>query len=136
MPTPETPDAHVHEVDEAGVLEARRDLGRVVGGEAGPVALLLVADEPQADGHAGRPTAARTASSTSTQKRMRFSRLPPYSSVRRLLLGERNSWIRYPCAPCTSMPSKPPATALAAERAKYSTSSRISSCSSGLGGSL
>src|SRR5947199_9795437 len=78
------------------------------------------------------PTAARTASGTSTPRRIRFSRLPPYSSVRWLLLGERNSWIRYPWAPCTSIPSNPPAAALAAERAKYSTSSRISSRSKAL----
>ena len=34
--------------------------------------------------------AARTASNTSSGKRMRFSRLPPYSSVRRFESGERN----------------------------------------------
>ena len=39
--------AHVHEVDETGVLEAGGDLGGVVGGEARTVALLLVADEAE-----------------------------------------------------------------------------------------
>ena len=36
------------------------------------------------------PTAARTARTTSTRKRERFSVLPPYSSVRLLVLGDRN----------------------------------------------
>ena len=38
--------------------------------------------------------AARTASNTSSGKRMRFSRLPPYSSSRRLVSGDRNSCSR------------------------------------------
>ena len=38
--------------------------------------------------------AARTVSATSSAKRMRFSRDPPYSSVRWLDTGERNWWIR------------------------------------------
>ena len=37
---------------------------------------------------------ARTASITSMQKRMRLSSEPPYSSLRRLADGDRNSWIR------------------------------------------
>ena len=39
------------------------------------------------------PTAARTASSTSSKKRQRFSVEPPYSSVRLLTAGERN-WLK------------------------------------------
>ena len=42
-----------------------------------------------------RPTAPRTASRISSEKRMRFSRLPPYWSVRRLMAGLQNwsgSW--------------------------------------------
>ena len=42
-------DAHVHEVDETGARQPRRDLGAVVGTEAVPVARFLVADEPHAD---------------------------------------------------------------------------------------
>ena len=38
--------------------------------------------------------AARTARTTSRGKRTRFSKLPPYSSVRWLESGERNSWRR------------------------------------------
>ena len=34
--------------------------------------------------------AARTASNTSSGKRIRFARLPPYSSVRRFVSGEMN----------------------------------------------
>ena len=37
---------------------------------------------------------ARTLSTTSMEKRMRFSSLPPYSSLRTLENGERNWWIR------------------------------------------
>ena len=46
--------------------------------------------------HTGRSAgnAARTASNTSSGKRMRFSRLPPYSSVRWLASGDRNSCSR------------------------------------------
>ena len=36
--------------------------------------------------------AARTASNTSSGKRIRFSKLPPYSSVRRFDSGDRNWW--------------------------------------------
>ena len=38
-------DAHVEEVDQAEGIEARADLGRVLRGEAGAVALLLVAHQ-------------------------------------------------------------------------------------------
>ena len=42
---------------------------------------------------------------------MRFSRLPPYRSVRWLISGLRN-WLRiYPCALCTSTPSNPAVSA-------------------------
>ena len=37
---------------------------------------------------------ARTLSTTSIAKRMRFNSLPPYSSLRTLENGERNWWIR------------------------------------------
>ena len=37
---------------------------------------------------------ARTDSTTSMQKRMRFRSVPPYSSLRRLEKGDRNSWTR------------------------------------------
>ena len=40
------------------------------------------------------PTAARTAAMSCRGKRRRFSRLPPYSSVRRLVSGERNWQMR------------------------------------------
>ncbi len=82
------------------------------------------------------PTAARTACSTSTQKRMRPSRSPPYSSVRRLLCGDRNSWIKYPCAAWISTPSRPAAAQFAAERANPSITDAISWCSIALGGSM
>ena len=42
---------------------------------------------------------ARTASTISSGNRIRFSKLPPYSSVRRLLCGLKNELMRYPCAP-------------------------------------
>ena len=38
--------------------------------------------------------ASRTSSNTSSGNRIRLSRLPPYSSPRRLEIGERNSWSR------------------------------------------
>jgi hypothetical protein len=40
------------------------------------------------------PTAERTARRISTRKRQRFSRLPPYWSVRRLKYGVRKALIR------------------------------------------
>src|SRR5690242_17059656 len=40
-----------------------------------------------------------TASITSSKNLILFSNDPPYSSVRKLLAGDRNSLIRYPCAP-------------------------------------
>jgi hypothetical protein len=42
--------------------------------------------------------ASRTRSVISSKSRIRFSKLPPYLSVRLLLIGLRNWWIRYPCA--------------------------------------
>jgi hypothetical protein len=53
-------------------------------------------------GHTGR-----TASVSSSRKRILFSRLPPYSSVRRLDKGDRNCCARYPCAACNSISSMP-----------------------------
>ena len=67
-----------------------------------------------------RVTAARTASNTSRGKRMRFSSEPPYSSSRRLEIGDRNSCSRYPCAPCSSMASKPSRSARRAVATKSS----------------
>ena len=45
---------------------------------------------------------------------MRFASEPPYSSVRWFASGDRNSWIRNPCAPWISTTSKPAACARAA----------------------
>ena len=42
------------------------------------------------------PTSLMTASTISSTKRQRFSMLPPYSSVRSLVLFFRNSSSRYP----------------------------------------
>ena len=54
------------------------------------------------------PTVARTAAITSRVSLMRFSRLPPYSSVRRFVNGDRNCLSRELWPICSSMPSKPP----------------------------
>src|SRR5437660_2068482 len=56
----------------------------------------------------------RTASTTSRQNRRRPSYGPPYSSVRVLMSGERNSWIRYPCAAWISTTSNPACSARSA----------------------
>ena len=55
--------------------------------------------------------AALTASTTSKVNRMRFSKLPPYWSVRLLLTGLMKLCKRYPCALWISMTSKPAVTA-------------------------
>ena len=54
-----------------------------------------------------RPTAARTARITSTEKRSRFSKLPPYSSVRRFTDGTQNWSIRWRAKAQRSAPSNP-----------------------------
>ncbi len=64
---------------------------------------------------------------TSTGKRSRRSRVPPQSSSRVLVSGERNSLIRYPLAPCRCTPSKPASTARRAAWRKPSMASWISS---------
>jgi hypothetical protein len=79
------------------------------------------------------PIAAATASVTSTANRMRFSTDPPHSSVRRLVPGARNWWMRYPFAPCSSTPSKPASIALRAADTKSSMVARISCAVSSLG---
>src|ERR1700681_337419 len=56
----------------------------------------------------------RTAATTSSKKRIRFSKLPPYLSLRWLDRGDRNSLIRYPCAACISITLKPALNARAA----------------------
>lgn len=63
------------------------------------------------------PTLARTARSTSSNSRRRFTGVPPHSSVRRLTLGDRNWLRRYPCAECTCTPEKPACLASSAVRA-------------------
>ena len=55
--------------------------------------------------------AALTASTTSKVNRIRFSKLPPYWSVRLLLTGLMKLCKRYPCALWISMTSKPAVTA-------------------------
>jgi len=50
--------------------------------------------------------------------RIRFSTLPPNSSVRRLERGERNWRARLECPNCSSTPSKPPSRTWTALRAK------------------
>ena len=78
-------------------------------------------------------TAARTASSTSRPKRVRFSRLPPYSSVRVLMAGSKNCSIRCPPNEVTSHPSQPQRSRRAAASAKRCTIAGISDASSGTG---
>ncbi|WVZ81972.1 LOW QUALITY PROTEIN: hypothetical protein U9M48_029295 [Paspalum notatum var. saurae] len=73
------------------------------------------------------PTSRTMASMTSTAKRHRFSRLPPYSSVRSFELSFMNCSRRYPCAPWISTPSKPASIAFRAARLKSSTIVGISS---------
>ena len=54
------------------------------------------------------PHFALIASTTSSRRRARFIRLPPYSSVRVFLSGDKNDPSSiYPCAQCSSIPSKP-----------------------------
>ena len=71
-------------------------------------------------------TAARTASSTSRPKRVRFSRLPPYSSVRVLTPGSKNCSIRCPPNEVTSQPSQPQRSRRAAASANRCTIAGIS----------
>ena len=71
------------------------------------------------------PTASRMAFSTMMGNRQRFSRLPPYSSVRLLVLGERNWEISQPWAPCTCTMSKPHSFTRAAAAPKAAAISSI-----------
>ena len=64
------------------------------------------------------PIALRTAAITCLAKRARFSRLPPKSSPRRLVNGERNCRSRLDCPTLISTPSSPPSMAHTAARAK------------------
>src|ERR1700730_10006272 len=57
------------------------------------------------------PSSARIAAITSRGKRGGSSKLPPYSSVRWFVAGERNVFTRYPCAACSSSNWKPACTA-------------------------
>ena len=72
------------------------------------------------------PTASRTAQTTSRQNRIRFSRLPPYASVRRLAVGDRNAATRNPNAARISTPSIPPLRQRSAAAPNASTISAIS----------
>ena len=56
--------------------------------------------------------ASRTAATISSRRRARFSRVPPYSSVRWLVAGERKPRTIEECEHCSSMPSKPPSRAV------------------------
>ena len=73
------------------------------------------------------PTASRTACSTCMPKRRRFSRQPPYSSVRKLVRGLQNWSIRCWWAADISMPSMPAACTRRAAAAKSAMMRRISS---------
>ena len=74
------------------------------------------------------PTASRTAFTSLSGKRMRFSKDPPYSSVRWLVSGEKNALTRLPCAPWMSTMSKPASRRRTAALQKRSMTSSI--CSS------
>ena len=50
----------------------------------------------------------RTAATISIMIRARFSRLPPYASVRSLVAGERKPRTIDECEHWSSIPSKPP----------------------------
>ncbi|MNI69357.1 hypothetical protein D3C73_1250990 [compost metagenome] len=70
---------------------------------------------------------------TSSKNLALFSKLPPYSSSLLFDSGDKNSFIKYPCAPCTSIKSKPAFTALRAPFLNDSTTSLISSLVNSLG---
>ena len=63
---------------------------------------------------------ARTASVISTSSLTRFSKLPPYSSVRRFATGLKNSCNKNPCAAWNSITSNPALTARLAALAALS----------------
>ena len=66
-------------------------------------------------------------------KRIRFSRLPPYRSVRWLTDGDQNWSIRWPWAAETSQPSSPPSRQRRAAWAKLLTMRAMSSSSISFG---
>ena len=72
------------------------------------------------------PTASLTLLMTARGNRHLFSQLPPYSSSRRLVVGERNWQIRYPAEPSISTASKPAFLARTAASAHFSSTSWIS----------
>uniref|UniRef100_A0A6J7PHN4 Unannotated protein n=1 Tax=freshwater metagenome TaxID=449393 RepID=A0A6J7PHN4_9ZZZZ len=65
--------------------------------------------------------------------RTRFTRLPPYSSVRLFVAGERNPRTIEEWEHCSSMPSKPPSAQCSATSAYPATMSAISACDTALG---
>src|SRR4030042_2199653 len=54
------------------------------------------------------PASFRIRSSTLRAKRVLFSTLPPYWSVRRLVAGDRKLLTRQPCKACNSIPPPHP----------------------------
>ena len=84
----------VDEVDEAGGGEAAADLEALLASSgrlsqrSSPVMRMPIRNRS--------PTASRIASSTRRLKRIRFSRLPPHSSSRRLVAGDQNWSGRWP----------------------------------------
>jgi hypothetical protein len=79
------------------------------------------------------PTCARTSSSTSRQKRVRFSTDPPYLSTRSLADGLRNWSSRCWPAAISSTPSSPPSLVRLAAAPKARTTRRMSKSSITLG---
>ncbi len=77
--------------------------------------------------------APRTASTSSSSKRARFSSGPPYSSSRLLVAGDRKPRTIEECEHWSSMPSKPPSAQRSATSAYPATISRISAWLTALG---
>nr|WP_255596067.1 hypothetical protein [Cellulomonas sp. C5510] len=73
------------------------------------------------------PTAARTACRIASGNRARFSRDPPYPSVREFARGDRNCAGSQPCPKCRNTMSKPRSRALRAVRPHSSATSAMSS---------
>ena len=85
------PAGHVDHRTPSG-LEAPAELDGLLDGVS--VGLVVGPAHPHADGMAQRPDLPLASAITSSRKRMRFSRLPPYQSVRLLVLGERKFEMR------------------------------------------
>ena len=81
------PGGDVDDVAAVRLAAARATLDRVVRRRCRPAAQSVAEMRTEIGLSAGQ--AARTASKTSSGKRMRFSSEPPYSSVRWLVSGER-----------------------------------------------